>query len=202
LNEALPASFSAIARGYPDYQLREAVRQSKEQRGSLPLLASRFRHSAGTFALESQSASAVAALDENFTWSAEGDCLGVCSSDGENANLRPPVWLPREWDAALHHRTTPLYLNQGFPLTLEEEFEFLLPANVRSPETPGLRKNEVPPLRWRVGWTKLADDKLRFEFRAELSAGELSAADTPAFQKQLGSLLNALAEGARFSLNR
>ena len=52
------------------------------------------------------------------------------------------------------------------------------------------------PLRWRVEWTKIGDDKLAARLRAELARGELSAAETPALQKQLRELLAALAAGA------
>ena len=89
-----------------------------------------------------------------------------------------------------------LYLNQGYPLTLEEEFEFTLPARAQPAVLPGVRENRTEPLRWRVEWTKLGDDKLAARMQAELARGELSAAETPVLQKQLRELLAALAAGA------
>ena len=48
--------------------------------------------------------------------------MGLCSTAGGSRLLRAPFWLPKEWDLALHRRKAGLYLNQGYPLTLEEEF--------------------------------------------------------------------------------
>jgi hypothetical protein len=110
--------------------------------------------------------------------------------------LRAPFWLPKEWDLALHHRKAGLYLSLGYPLTLEEEFEFGLPARAQPAVLPGVKENTTAPLRWRVEWTKLGDDKLVARMRAELAGGELTAAETPVVQKQLRDLLAALAAGA------
>ncbi len=74
-----------------------------------------------------RSATSVAALNEDFAWHATGTCVGLCSTAGGSRLLRAPFWLPKEWDLALHRRKAGLYLNQGYPLTLEEEFEFALP---------------------------------------------------------------------------
>jgi hypothetical protein len=51
-------------------------------------------------------------------------------------------------------------------------------------------------LLWRVEWTKIGEGKLAARLRAELARGELTAAETPAVQKQLRDLLSALAAGA------
>src|SRR5205823_6297315 len=51
-SDVLPVRFSANASGYPDYELREAAREAKEHGASFPLLASHFRLSSGSFALE------------------------------------------------------------------------------------------------------------------------------------------------------
>src|SRR5690242_14836047 len=120
----MPAKLKATAHGYPDYEMRETAQQTKERRASVPLLAARFRPAVGAFALESQSASSVSALDEDFSWRAEGAFIGINSAKGEGSNsffLHAPFWLPKEWDMALHHRKSGLFLNQGYPLTLEEE---------------------------------------------------------------------------------
>src|SRR5439155_27132517 len=73
------ATMSAVAVGYPDYQLRESAHEAEGHRGSLPLLAARFRPVAGSFSLEEQSATAVGALEEDFSWRAEGACVGISS---------------------------------------------------------------------------------------------------------------------------
>ena len=197
--EALPVKLNVTASGYPDYELRTTARETKEHASRLPLLAAQFRPAAGSFALETQSATSVAALNENFTWDATGTCIGLCSTAGGSRLQRAPFWLPLEWDLALHRRKAGLYLNQGYPLTLEEEFEFTLPARAQPVVLPGVGENSSAPLRWRLEWTKIGDDKLSARMRAELARGELPPSETAALQKQLRELLAALAGGASFA---
>jgi hypothetical protein len=192
----LPASLKAVAQGYPDYELRAAARVAKEMGGAMPLLAECFRPVNGAFALEKQSATAIAALDENFTWQAQGTYVGLAPAGTGAKTLRAPFWLPKEWDLALHRRASALFLNQGYPLTLEEEFAFALPAGARAPVLPNACGSEEAPLRWRIEWQKVAADKVAVKMRAELAHGELSASETPAFQRQLRELLAAAAAGA------
>jgi hypothetical protein len=199
-NSALPATLHATAIGYPDYELRETAREAKEHRTSLPLLAARFRPVAGSFALEKQSASSVAALDEDFTWNAEGSFIGISDpaiqepKNPTGVTIRAPFWLPKEWDLALHHRQTMLFLSQGYPLTLEEELEFSLPAKLQVVALPSPAMNKARPLNWVVEWTK-GEGKLKARLEATLARGELSLSETAAFQRQLRTLLTALAEG-------
>jgi len=195
----LSATLKAVAQGYPDYQLREAARSAKDFETSLPLLESYHQPVAGMFALEKQSATSVAALDENFVWEAQGRCLGLVTvMPGANA-LRAPLWLPKEWSLALHHRTSPLFLNQGYPLTLEENFNIKLPADLRSLVLPDFSEHNSDPLRWRLEWKKLPEDKLSVLFHAELVHGELTALETPVFQRDLRQLLGAVAACATFT---
>jgi hypothetical protein len=194
--DAVPLKLNVVALGYPDYELRTTAREMKEHAFGVPLLSAKFRLMAGSFALESQSATSVAALNEDFSWRAAGTCVGLFSKVGGGGLLRAPFWLPKEWDLALHRRKAGLYLNMGYPLTLEEEFEFALPANAQPPVLPGFKENTRAPLLWRVEWTKLDDGKLGARMRAELASGELTAAETPAVQQQLRELLGALATGA------
>jgi hypothetical protein len=197
---ALPVKLTATALGYPDYELRTTAREMKEHALGVPLLAAKFHPAAGSFALESQSATSVAALNEDFTWRASGTCMGLFSTAGNGGLLRAPFWLPKEWELALHRRKAGLYLNMGYPLTLEEEFEFALPPKAQPATLPGVKENTAAPLRWRVEWTKLGEGKLTARMRAELARGELSAAETPAVQQQLRELLAALAAGAGLSM--
>ena len=214
--DALPVKLTATALGYPDYDLRTTAREAKEHAVGVPLLAVKYRPVAGSFALESQSATSVASLNEDFTWQAEGTFVGLLAENvgawsverGASARsdaptlgrlLRAPFWLPKEWDLALHHRKAGLYLNMGYPLTLDEEFEFALPAKAQPTDLPGVKENSTAPLRWRVEWTKLGNDRLVARLRAELACGELTVAETPVMQRQLRELLTALAAGAQLS---
>jgi len=197
--EGLAVTLSALAHGYPDYELREAAREVSQQRASLPLLATRFRPAAGTFALEKQTATSVSALEKDFAWQAEGTWVGLGSAAGGKWLMHAPFWLPREWDLALHHRHAPLFLNQGYPLKLSEEFEVKLPAKAQLAALPGITENEQDPLRWRIEWTRVGDDKLVARLQAELARGELSAADTPVLQRQLQALFAALGADVTFA---
>ena len=96
----------------------------------------------------------------------------------------------------MNPRKAALFLNQGYPLTLVEEFEFALPPRAQPVGLPGVSENNAEPLRWRIEWSKASDDKLMASFRAELVRGELAVADTPVLQRQLRELLTALAFGA------
>ena len=194
--DALPGKLTATALGYPDYEMRTTAREAKQHAVGVPLLGVKFHPAAGSFALESQGATSVAALNEDFTWHAAGTWVGLFARAGEGGWLRAPFWLPKEWDLALHQRKAGLYLSQGYPLTLEEEFEFTVSAKAQPVVLPEVRENSTAPLRWRVEWTKFGDGKLTARMRVELTRGELSPAETPAMQKQLRELLGALAAGA------
>jgi len=194
--DALPAKLTATASGYPDYELRTAAQDAKQHAFSLPLLAAKYRVAAGSFALESQSATSVDALEQAFTWRATGTGVGWLSRVGNRGVLRAPFWLPKEWDLALHRRKAALYLNQGYPLTLDEEVTFALPPTTQPTALPGVKENGKAPLRWRVEWTKLGDDKLLARLRAELDRGELTVAETTGLQQQMRELMAALAAGA------
>ncbi len=193
--DGLPVNLSVTAQGYPDYELRNTARQAKDRALTQPLLAARFRSPAGSFALESQSSTSVAALNEDFEWHAAGVYVGLLSATGDRRLLRAPFWVPREWEAALHRRQAPLYLNQGYPLTLEEEFELTLPPEAQPAVLPGVSENGKEPLRWKVEWAKIGNDKLAARMRAELARGELSPEETRLAQQQLRQLLAALAAG-------
>jgi len=198
--EGMPAELKAVAKGYPDYEFRATAREAKEHRASLPLLAARFRPLAGSFALSSQKATPVSSLREDFAWQAEGAWIGLGARSGQEAELRPPFWVPREWDLALHQRHTPLFLNQGYPLTLEQNFEFALPPGSKAATLPGICENSQAPLRWRVEWATLGRDKVQARFSAQLQRGELPDGETALLQEQLRTLLGVLGSEARLTL--
>jgi hypothetical protein len=194
-----PVSLKAAASGYSDYQLREAARETRDDRAGLPLLSVSWRPVAGSFALETQTMSPISGLEEDFAWSGQGHLLGLSAGSEKRRSIRTPVWIPKEWDLAMHRRRSPLFLNRGYPGVIDQEFIIKLPAHSQDIVLPVPSKNVKPPLRWRIDWARLADDKLAARFHAELERGELSLAETSAFQQQLRSLLASLAEDASFS---
>jgi len=197
--EACQVSLGAAATGYPDYLLRTTARKAKESRRSVPLLAAKFRPVTGSFAVEQQSATAVSALDEDFAWQAKGTWFGLLASVEGKTNLHCPFWVPKEWDLALNSRHNPLFLNEGYPLILDEDFDFMLPAQQSKAVVPQTRSNEADPLRWRVEWARIGGDKLVATLHAQLSHGELSEHETGAAQQQLRALFSALGSDASFA---
>lgn len=199
--EAIPMSLTATAFGFPDYELRNVAKEGRQHRGAMPLLAAHYRPVSGSFALEKQRATPVSALRETFTWQAEGSCVGLSPPAGKAGFLHAPFWIPKEWDAALHDRQSPLYLNQGYPLTLEEKFEIRLPPGAQTTSLPPLSEALDEPLRWRIQWAKIGEDQVLAQFHAELCRGELSADETSVFQQQLRRLFARLGADAAFSLS-
>jgi hypothetical protein len=123
-----------------------------------------------------------------------GASLEHRGTDSSRFALRAPFWLPKEWDVALHRRKGALFLNQGYPLKLDQEFGFALPPNSFSTVLPEPMENKSAPLRWRLEWAKMADARLAARLNIELAQGELSSEDTFRFQKQVRDLLSALAQ--------
>jgi hypothetical protein len=190
---------NARAQGYPDYEFRELAQETKDKYGAAPLLAARFHPANGSFGLDNQKASSVAEMTEDFSWSAEGTFFGLSSTASGKRVFRAPLWLPKEWDSALHQRHSPLFLNQGYPLTLDETFTIEVPHGASVLELPSCRESKDGPLRWRIEWTRVGHDKLVPHLQAQLLRGELSLAETKAFQTQLRLLITALGHTASFA---
>ena len=193
-SNAISARLKLETKGYVDYVLRGAA--AKAGASSVPLPASQFRSCAGSFALEKQKQTPASALDQNFIWEAEGQYFGLRTQLGGKGTLHAPFWIPREWDLALHRREMPVFLNHGYPLRLEQEFQFVMPRQTRVLALPAPTESKAAPLRWSLEWTNMGNDRLSARFRAELAAAELSEAETILFQQQLQELLEALAAGA------
>lgn len=190
------ASLELEAHGFADYALRQAARETAGHGSTRPVITEAFRPVAGAFALSSQTHAPPAALDRAFTWRAEGSFSGLVSQAAPGTHVvRAPFWLPREWESALHERRTALFLNQGYPLQLEERFEISLPA-AGSVRLPPLQASQEAPLRYRLEWSQPAADRVLASLQLELTSGELTAAETRSFQSQLRSLSAALAQGS------
>ena len=196
-----PVKLKAVAQGYPDYQFREAARATRDGRGALPLMAVHWRPVVGSFAMDGQTMTSVSELERDFSWRADGRLIGLSGRASPDRRIvRSPFWLPKEWDLALHRRGSPLYLNQGYPLSLEQEVQFKLPARARDILLPEACENVKPPLRWSLKWASLTDNHVVVRLHAQLDQGELSSDETSRFQQQLNALLAAVAADAAFSI--
>jgi hypothetical protein len=197
--ERLPMQLQSRSTGYSDYELRTAAQQITEHLHSAPLLAKVVHPVAGLFALEAQSSTPVSALEEDFSCKIQGDWIGGTESMAGQSCLRSPFWIPNQWNLALHRRKTPLYLNEGYPLAIEEQFDITLPPETRTVSLPALSASKTGPLRWQMEWNRIAENKLTAQLNVELPLAELSFEETTQFQKQLIELLSVLSASARFS---
>jgi len=195
-------TFEAQASGYPDYQLREAVLQARGYKTTEPVLAMQYHTVCGLLEMTDQSHSSVSSLDEMFAWNATGRWSGLITPtpDAARSILRAPFWLPSEWESALHSRKSALFLNQGYPLKLDQQIDFSIPGGSSS-ELPKLQKSETGPLRWQIEWSKPVASIISARVRIELVAGELDMDQTRVFQKQLDTLYSALSQPAFLTLH-
>ena len=189
-------SLDVAATGYLDYALRQAEREGHGH--GRALLAAGYRPVSGAFGVERQRATPASALEEDFTWHGEGRVVGLSARVGDRRVLHSPMWLPQEWDLALNERRSGLFLNQGYPLTLDEQFDLLAPGS-KGTQLPPAARNDAAPLRWSLEWAEAGNGRLTARFHAELPRGELSLTEAAAFQDQLRALRGALAADVAFS---
>lgn len=179
--------------GYADYALRALARQGVAAR---PVLAWKYRPAAGVFEMAGQAHTPPAALDRDFEWRAEGAWAGLAAALPTRGRvLRAPFWLPAEWGEALHARRSPLFLNEGYPLTLDQEVEIALAPGRGLAALPPVREGGGGPLAWKVEWSKTGPRTATAKLRVELRSGELDSGQTVQFQRELRALLGALGEG-------
>ncbi len=188
--------------GYTDYQLRAAAMQVSPHKTTEPVLAAQYRPVCGLLEMARQNFTSISDVNQPFAWKARGRWSGLVTAtpDRGRSLLRAPFWLPSEWQAALTPRKSPLFLNEGYPLTLDQQIDFTLPDGAGA-ELPQAQKSDTGPLRWQIEWTKAAANKITAHFRLELESGEISADDTAKFQKQLDALYTAVSQAAFLTLH-
>lgn len=200
--EPAAVSFEAKATGFVDYELRGTASLAQVRRGNVPLLAADFRLSTGSFSLAKQRATPALKLDEDFAWQAEGEGVGLVSVEPGQWHIRALFWLPRQWDLALHWRTQPLYLNQGYPLILDEEVVVALPTGSKPLVLPALQESQGDPLAWKIEWTQPNPQSVRVQLHVELARAELEATEALRLQNQLRNLLDGLGKGVIVKMER
>jgi hypothetical protein len=206
LRSDLPAKISATTRGYADYSLRAAARVGGRPK-SLPVLSTEFALVNGFFALTNQKLTSPSDLDRDFLLEMEGTLIGICEREGADAVMRSAFWMPAEWVVALHARHEPLFLNEGYPLLLNQRVQIKLPADSSPPRLPPRQQSTNGPLRWSLAWqdairTHSPGKYVAANLECELLKPELSGEETVQFQKQARELLNALAHTATFYINK
>jgi hypothetical protein len=189
-----PARIEVTSHGFVDYALRLAA----EGAGKRPILGSSYHPTAGSFAQLRQDHSSAADLGSEFSLTASGRFAGLVSHLGEGDLVRAPFWIPDEWEGALDARTAPLFLNEGYPLVLEERVDLGLPAGARALRLPPIQESTAPPLRYRLEWSGGPSGGTA-ALRVELTTGDLGTDLTTSFQEQLRGLLAALAQGLSYA---
>jgi hypothetical protein len=179
--------------GYADYALRALARQGV---AAWPVFGGEYRPASGVFEMASQTHTPPAALDRDFEWRAEGAWAGLAAALPTGGRLlRAPFWLPAEWGEALHARRSPLFLNEGYPLALDQEVEIAVASGRKLAALPSVRQGDGGPLAWKIEWAKSGPRAATARLQVELKSGELDSGQTVQFQRELRALLGALSEG-------
>ena len=102
----------------------------------------------------------------------------------------------------MHRRTQPLYLNQGYPLILDEEVVVTLPTGGKPLVLPALQESSGDPLPWKIEWTQPDGQSVRAQLHVELARAELEPAEALRVQTQLRNLLDGLGKEVIVKMER
>ena len=194
------AHIDAEGEGYADYLLRASAKAWSEKAHNAPLLDGYFASASGVFAAEKQDAADVSALEQNFTWSADGTWSGLVSALPQSPvrMVRFPAWLPKEWTTALLPRTSPMLLNEGYPMQISQTCVFHLPAGAKELKLPDAQHDDGPALAWKLSWSQPSPGEVDADLELSLLEANLDPAGTQAFQASCRRLQNALQDGFSF----
>jgi len=194
------ARIDAQGEGYADYLLRASAKEWSEKAKLAPLLDGVFAPASGAFAATKQDAADVSALEQDFSWGADGTWSGLVSELPQSPvrMVRFPAWLPREWTLALLPRTSPMLLNNGYPMEITQTCAFRLPAGARELKLPAPQHDDGPALAWKLSWSEPAAGEVDANLDLSLLDATLDPAATQAFQASCRKLQNALQDGFSF----
>jgi transglutaminase-like putative cysteine protease len=194
------AHIEAQGQGYADYLLRYTAKEWNEKARLAPLLDGAFTPASGALAAAKQNAADVAALEQDFSWSADGTWSGLVSALPQSPvrMVRFPAWLPKEWTMALLPRTSPMLLNEGYPMQVTQTCAFKLPAGCREVKLPAPQHNDGPALAWKLSWSQPSAGEVDATLELSLLDANLDPATTQAFQSSCKQLENALQDGFSF----
>lgn len=185
--------------GYADYLLRASI-LGMGPRSIVPLLGGTFEPTTGEFDLQHQEATPVAELDQSFSWKGEGSWPGLISRLPESSTrlMRLPAWLPREWSVATLPRTTPLHLNQGYPMEISQRWTVRLPAGASGVKLPAVQLQESKVLSWKLTWTSNSASEVGAKLDLILLKADLTLDEVRRFQTSCHQLEQALQNGLSF----
>jgi transglutaminase-like putative cysteine protease len=194
------AHIDAQGQGYADYLLRASAKEWNEKARLAPLLDGAFAPASGAFEAAKQNAADVAALEQDFSWSADGTWSGLVSALPQSPvrMVRFPAWLPKEWTMALLPRTSPMLLNEGYPMQMTQTCAFRLAAGCSELKLPAPQHDDGPALAWKLSWSQPSASEVDAELELSLLDANLDPAGTQAFQESCRRLQNALQDGFSF----
>ena len=140
----LPVKLNATALGYPDYELRTAAREAKEHGFSAPAAGGQVPSRRRFLRVGEAEGHCGVGAGRELCLERRGD-VGWRLLDRRELEVAARAVLAAQGVglAALHRRKAGLYLNQGYPLTLEEEFVFLLPPKAQLGSLPGVSERKT-----------------------------------------------------------
>jgi len=185
--------------GYADYLLRASAKAMGTDQ-IVPLLDAPFYPTTGSFEPRHQEATTVADLDQNFSWKAEGTWPGLISRLPQSPLrlVRLPGWLPREWTVAELPRTTPLHLNEGYPMEIVQTWQVRLPGGASAVKVPEAQTDESRVLTWKLSWTASSSSEVTAKLELALLKADLTVEETRDFQASCHHLEEALQDGLSF----
>ena len=190
----------AQGQGYADYLLRASAKEWNDKARLAPLLSGVFSPSSGAFEAAKQDAADVAALEQIYTWSADGTWSGLVSALPQSPErmVRFPAWLPKEWTMALLPRTSPMLLNEGYPMQVDQDCTFKLSAGCRELKLPASQYDDGPALAWKLSWSQPTAGEVNAKLELTLLDANPDSAATKEFQASCRRLQNALQDGFSF----
>ena len=196
-----PATIQTTAQtqGYADYLLRASAKELGPD-SIVPLLDGVFSPTTGAFEPQHQEATAVADLDQDFSWKAQGAWQGLSSQVPQSSTrlVRLPAWLPREWTEATLPRTTPLYLNQGYPMEMTQTWTMQVPAGASALKIPEAQSDPSSILSWKLSWTATSPTGVTAQLELSLLKADLTLEEARDFQASCHHLEEALQNGFSF----
>jgi hypothetical protein len=194
------ARVDAQGQGYADYLLRASAKEWNDKARLAPLLSGVFSPSSGAFEATKQEVADVGELEQVFTWGADGTWSGLVSALPQSPErmVRFPAWLPKEWALALLPRTSPMLLNEGYPMQVTQTCTFKLPKGFREVKLPVSQHDDGPALAWTLSWSQPSAGEVDAELELSLLDANPDLAATKEFQVSCRRLQNALQDGFSF----
>ncbi len=184
-------------KGFADYALRSALNARK---GSIGVLDSLFQPVSGRFEPSQEESSSTDDLSAPATCMTSGTWRGLISAvpASKTKLMFLPAWVPSQWDLAALPRHNDLFLNEGYPMSIEQNFTIDLSPDARGVEVPANAGRKGPALSWDLEWSKVSDQKITAKLTISLEKSTLDSAGVADFQLSYNLLEDALRDGLAY----